>query len=367
MEALYEAAMLAALQTARTIFRMHPTRRRWWPVVKAALSVVVLFFIGRRFALDLHQPELYQEPVAVRWLVVSAGLYLVGLTMACAFWGWLLGQLGPTPAVLPLARAYFVGQLGKYVPGKAFALVMRAAMARQAGVTPGLAGMTAFYEVLTTMGSGVLVASGIYLVLAWQEPTFDAGVSWGHAWRALVRLQPPEDGFSAGALLVLALLLCGLILWPTTPVLFNRLAKRLSTPFRDPARELPRLRWAHLGMGLFLGAIGWAFMGTGTACALHAVADAGLPWTAANVAQVTGILAIGYVAGFIILIAPGGLGVRELFLTWLLTPAIAQAHDLTPALARGKVVLVVLLLRVSWTVAEVLLAGVVWPLRGRLT
>jgi hypothetical protein len=118
-------------------------------------------------------------------------------------------------------------------------------------------------------------------------------------------------------------------------------------------------------MGLGLGCVGWSLMGLSLACALASVQQAGLPWTLPTLADLAASLAISYVAGFLVLVAPGGLGVRELFLTWLLTPSVAAAGALSPELARGKVVLVVLLLRLAWTLAEVLLAFLLYWIRGK--
>lgn len=345
---------------------MQGKRRPWWPIVKGLIGLAILVFIARRFAQDLSQPELYQEPIALGWLVAAGGLYVLGLGCACAYWGWLMGQLGPRPRVWPVIRAYFVSHLGKYVPGKALTLVMRAALGKDAGVAPGLAGMTAFYEVLLTMGAGVLLAAIYYLAMAIATPTIDAAEARAQAWAALIRLQAPEKGFAPRALFIVAIALAIGILWPTIPPIFNRLADKLSLPFRDPSRRIPRLTTYHMLGGLVFGAVGWLFLGGALACALHAVDRAGLAWDLPTFVRVLSILAIAYVAGFIVLLAPAGIGVRELFLTWLLTPEIAAAHDLPRELAEGKVVLVVLLLRLTWTVAEVVLAGLFYRWRGRV-
>jgi hypothetical protein len=59
-------------------------------------------------------------------------------------------------------------------------------------------------------------------------------------------------------------------------------------------------------------------------------------------------------------VAPGGIGVREFFLTLLLAPEVADLAGLEPAPARAAVVLTVLVLRLTWTVAELLLSGVLY-------
>jgi hypothetical protein len=339
--------------------------RRWWPIVKALLSLIILAFVGRRFAADLANPELYREPVEVAWLAAAGLLYLAGLGMACWYWAWLLGRLGPRPGAVPIARAYYASQLGKYVPGKALTLVMRAAMARRAGVSAWLAGMTAFYEVLTTMASGVLLATAVYLAMSRGATSFLGAQPWGDAWAALAQLKPPPEGLSPPTMLFVCVLLLAAVAWPIVPPIFNRLAERLSLPFRDPTAIPPQLRWSQLLVGLAFGAAGWVLMGLALACGMHAVDQAGLPWVLPTLAHLLAILAVAYVASFLVLVSPGGLGVRELFLSWLLTPEVARANDLSPELAAGKVALVVVLLRLAWTAAEVVLAGLLYWTKER--
>lgn len=342
---------------------MREKLRRWWPVAKALLGLAIVFYVGRRFAHDLSQPQLYEEPLRLDWLVPAALCYLAGLGMGALYWWWLIRQLGHPARLLPLLRAYYVGHLGKYVPGKAVALVMRAAMAPPAGVPAGRAGLTAFYEVLTTMAGGALLALVVFL-------TADGGVifptmqDWSAAWAALVRLDLPPQAPPSGMLAAIALVLFVALVWPIVPPVFNRLAYRLVKPFRDPALgAFPRFTFTHLAVGLLAAAVGWMLMGLGVLCGAQAVPNAtlaGVPWRG-----VAAALAIAYVAGFLILVAPGGLGVRELFLTWLLTPAVAEGNGLPADEARGKVVLVVLLLRLAWTVAELLLAAILYPMTTR--
>jgi uncharacterized membrane protein YbhN (UPF0104 family) len=71
-------------------------------------------------------------------------------------------------------------------------------------------------------------------------------------------------------------------------------------------------------------------------------------------------MGLSYVIGFIILVAPGGLGVREFFLKLFLTPDLAALPGLGAAAAPGTAVLAVLVLRLVWTAAELIVAGLVY-------
>jgi hypothetical protein len=181
-----------------------------------------------------------------------------------------------------------------------------------------------------------------------------------------VDLEVPPGGISPTLVLALAIALAALMLVPVLPPVFNRLAHHLSLPFRDPSRPVPRLGFGHLLAGLGLGALGWVPMTLALACALAAVPGAGLPVGPASFAWLVAVLGVSYVAGFVILISPGAIGVREWFLTVLLTPEVRLVHDLPHEEARGKVALAVVLLRLAWTAAEVLLAAALYRARGRL-
>src|SRR4051794_25004274 len=127
---------------------MQQTLRRCWPALKILFTLAILGLIAWRFARDLsNEPELFRRPLALPWLAPAALLYLGGMGLSALYWRRLLLPLGQPAPPAAAFRAYYVSQLGKYVPGKALALVMRAALMRPAGTSAGYAGLTAFYEV----------------------------------------------------------------------------------------------------------------------------------------------------------------------------------------------------------------------------
>jgi uncharacterized membrane protein YbhN (UPF0104 family) len=334
-----------------------PGKMRWWPVVKSVLGLAILGCIVWVFAWELSQPELWERPLALGWLVPAALLYLAGLALWALYWRRLLVHLGHRPTVLATMRAYFVGQLGKFVPGKMLAVVLRAGLLRDTGTPGGLAGLTAFYEVLVSMSAGALLALLLFLA---TDLSAVLG-SRGEALLVLFRPPWPNDLFlDRLTLVVLALGLCGLILVPIYPPVFNRLIHRVTLPFRSgPA---PRLEVAWLVEGLAWATPCWLFLGLGLACALHAVPGAGLDWSPATLAYLTAVMALAYVAGFII--PSSSLGIREYLLRILLAGELAQRLFVEPLVARGMVVLAVILLRLAWTTAEVLLAVLLYRAAG---
>jgi len=101
----------------------------------------------------------------------------------------------------------------------------------------------------------------------------------------------------------------------------------------------------------------WFLLSASLWCMLEAVLSRPPLWTAEGWALDTAYLAIAYVAGFIILVAPGGIGVREFFLTLFL--ASPNEGRSPPAIFVAMVVL-----RLVWTTAELLVAVVVYRFPG---
>src|SRR5205807_10450340 len=76
----------------------------------------------------------------------------------------------------------------------------------------------------------------------------------------------------------------------------------------------------------------------------------------------TAFMALAYVAGFVILIVPSGLGVREYLLTLVLVSELEQLSSAPAGETRAIAVLTVLLLRLTWTIAELAVVAVVFRL-----
>jgi uncharacterized membrane protein YbhN (UPF0104 family) len=327
--------------------------RRLWPVGKALLTLAILFGVGWQFWRILHDPHLQETDPLHRpalqifsdtllqahpaWLVASGLLYLLGITFSLTFWVRLLRVLGERPQLPAMVRAYFMGHLGKYVPGKAWALLMRTTLASGPGVRPAVAAMTAVYETLTTMTAGAILAAVLLVgqsLLHWREgQTADTTVSIGAALGLLA--------------------LAGI---PILPGVFNRLVRRGAAPFlKADSQPLPTVRNRTLLFGLALTVWGWVMLGISLWCVLQAIWPEAPGWDAGLLGSCVSAVAVAYVAGFVALMTPGGLGVRELILQQFLAPLMGDLPSLVA----------VLLLRLLWTVAEVIMASIVYWLPGQ--
>ena len=317
-----------------------PLRLRLWRTAKALLALLILSAIAWQFWHDLQHAALHDLVIRWPWVVLSTLLYLIGMGFSAWYWYRLLVTFGQRPRLLPVLRAYYVSQLGKYIPGKAWAVLMRAMLIQGSSVNLRPAILATIYEVFTTMASGMLLATALLVV---QPPTLLAG-SWNPMWLAL-----------------LLLALCGL---PLLPAVFNLALRRLGTD-GSSEESLPRpvLRLGTLLEGLVTTSGVWLCFGLSLWAMINAVSPEEQTLSVPLWMRQTAAVALACVSGFAAFVMPSGIGVREWVLDLMLTPELANAGQQE---TQPTAVIIVLLLRMAWTAGEVMLACLLWfvPLSG---
>jgi hypothetical protein len=306
--------------------------RRWlWRLAKTVIVIAILVGVGWTFYRNFEQLDREALEWWPAWLAFSGLCYFLGSSCCALFWWRLLRALGQRPTFFAALRAYHTGGLGKYVPGKALVPILRTALVRtgastayrgedRGGVRTGVAFVTVFYETFTIMAAGAILSAGS--LSKWLTGTEQ---------------------------LLILLAIGAAVAFFLAPPVFNRLAAVVLKRFRKSDSEpLPPLRIGTLLAGLALGAVNWVFLGLSLVAAILAVRDE--PPTLELVVECTAFVALATVLGFVTP-SPGGLGVRE----WLL------AELLTPQLGPGPATVVAILLRLTWIVAELATAGVLYP------
>ncbi len=284
-----------------------------------ALTVLVTWFIAQRLGLDLAQlTELDAGAWRPDWIVFSASciVLLTGMLLSGALWGRVVSDLsGVSLPVSEAIRIFLVANLARYVPGKLWQLAGLAVLASRRGVPATAATASA----VVAHGASLTAASILgALVLMGGDTSGPAGLSWA------------------------PLVLLGITLVALLPPVFRgllRLALRMGIAV--PAEQLGPARvlgW----LGLFL--VQWAVYGWSFFCLARSF---GLPGSAL---EVSSAYIAAYVLGYLALFAPAGLGVREVALTGLLTPAMGA-----PAAAGLSIIA-----RVWSTAVEVIPAAVLW-------
>ncbi len=283
------------------------------PALRVAflVAVVVFAWLGLRGRLDEVGDAL--RDTSVPGVAAALGLVLLGLAGTGLLWRHLMSALGaPLPWRAGLAL-FFVGQLGKYIPGSVWSLGAQAQMAGRHAV-----------PARTTVTVGLLF-------LGYHVAT---GVVAGAFVVLLGGLEAPWPRWVSVLALVCSLLTV------TPPV--------VRAAGRAVAGRQVRVGWADTGLVLALRAATW------TAYALALVLlSPGLPWQ--HVAAYGGAFALAYAVGVVVVIAPAGVGAREALFVLLLAPVTTVAG--ATALA--------LLARVVHAGADGLMAAGWWALARR--
>jgi len=317
--------------------------------VKLAILLVVLWCI-RSTVVDAYnyltepgRASLF-ENFQWQWIAASGAFYLVGLAQAGLFWRFVLLQMGQPVGWVETFRAYFIGHLGKYVPGKAMVLVLRAGLLRGGKKHVGLIAAAVFFETLTMMAVGAFLASFVIALVLISGS---------------VKLHNTNETF----FILMAVGLTVASGLPTIPAFFKFAARKAGIGKRDPeAREkLDAVSAGTLLIGWGAMFVCWIFL----ALSLWAVFQSlGIPCPLEQGFHLLlAAVALAMVAGFLSLI-PGGLFVREAVLLALLVPYLSNIYpDKTEAASVALVAAV--LLRLVWLGAELLVSAVLAPIRRR--
>jgi uncharacterized membrane protein YbhN (UPF0104 family) len=232
-------------------------------------------------------------------LLAAALLAMAGIWFSFLSWRALLADFGSAVPLTGAMRIFFVGQLGKYVPGKVWPILAQMRLGRAHRIPGRTSAAAAAIVTLITLGAGLLVT-------AITLPVLGANALSRYWWT------------------LLALPLALLVLWP--PVLNGLLARLMRLARREPMPQ------PLTGAGV-ARAVGWALvMWLCYGVHLWILLGASQPLTPGLLIRSIGAFAGSWAIGFLLLLAPAGLGPREVALIVMLGGAVAQPVALVAAL-----------------------------------
>lgn len=277
--------------------RTDTPERHELPVWRRLLRVVwlVLTVAGLAWAVQNHWSSMLaalREVDRLR-LLLSALFAVAGVGVSGQVWRCLLTGMGYRLDVTPALRVFFVGQLGKYLPGSIWPVLAQMELGRDLGVPPraSAAAVAVFLWVHLVTGAAValplLAGSGVL---------------------------PPWAGAASAPILVL--------------LVAHLMEKALRFAMRVTRRE-PLER--HPDQTTILLAAGWALaMWTFYGLHLWNLVPAGAP---VGVLAAGGTFAAAWTLGFLFVIAPAGVGAREGVFLAVLSGSLTLGGALAVAVA----------------------------------
>ncbi|GAA4408787.1 lysylphosphatidylglycerol synthase transmembrane domain-containing protein [Fodinibacter luteus] len=264
-------------------------RSRVLDVLRIVLLVVILVAVG--IALWTNWEAVSGELRRLSWPVLLGAFALTTAAPVLTLMGWrvLLADLGTHLPAAPASSIFFVGQLGKYLPGSVWTVVAQAEMGARLAVPRRR------MAVVGLLSIGLAVLTGCLLGIPAVPRLLDRSGESLSVWWAL-----------------LAVALGAVLLWPR---LLNALiARGLRLLRREPLEHELSARAVGLTSAWFVAA--WVSTGLGTFVLARSVApDA--PAGELLVACVGGF-ALASAAGMFSVLVPAGVGVRDGILALLL-------------------------------------------------
>jgi uncharacterized membrane protein YbhN (UPF0104 family) len=297
-------------------------RKSLFDIAKAAVAIIAVGFLAA---------TVLEQATTIRLLIVQIDAWYLLLALIALVAAFLLF---PIPSLLFLrtkkstlsyfsnGRAFFTSQLTKYLPGSLWVYPTRALLIKNAGFSIGSASLALLFE------SGAFITTAFAVSLT-----------------SIATFPPPYRDWAlwVGMLGALGLVGLALILIAPAPLqawMSTRRKKKVLLPKRTT-----------MSFGLVLGTLAGTLLGLGTSWLLSGISlfllleSVGAPVSASDIPFLAAIFSFAWAAGFIVVISPGGIGVRDVILAALLgTTYLAPIATLT-----------ILLSRILWTICELVL------------
>ena len=249
--------------------------------IGVVLAAVAVAFVGQRLAGDWDEVTDALGDARPGWIVAAGVLAAAGMTAIALPWRRALHLLGGDLDHPGTIARYYLGELGKYLPGGVWPVVGRGELARRGGVARVAAyGSVALSLAALYLAAMFLAVAGAPFILTSDRGAGDAGK---YLW--------------ALALLPVGLALLHHAVLERVRSLGERVLKR------PIAAEIPRWHQSLALVACYIPA--WLLIGTATwAVARGFGQDVG--WLDVAPAAV-----LSWIVGFVLVPVPGGVGVRE--------------------------------------------------------
>ncbi|KPK71334.1 hypothetical protein AMJ71_06525 [candidate division TA06 bacterium SM1_40] len=259
----------------------------WRRIAQVLLVSAAVIYIVQRIIADASKLLEFDWRLKLGSLAVSYLLLFAAFSGYPVVWWLLLRGMGER---LPLGKAFriwYVSNLGRYVPGKIWQIVGRVELAKDLGVARSTSAASVVYE------TGLIITSGIIVFGVATVASRDA-TPFSSVWPIFLVLP------------------FGIVL--AHPRVLSAVTNVVLRKVRKPEITLDvGLRWAASVLALY--GILWIIQGAGFFFLVRSLTAVSFRW----LPQLVGVFAAAWIAGFLSFITPGGLGVREGVMTFLLS------------------------------------------------
>ncbi len=298
---------------------IHPDRNSIW--VKLGIRIGLLLLLSAAIWLLIENGNKWLQQIEdfewkLDWFLFGASALILWISyfLAPLGWVWLSHHAGSTVNAKDLTSAWFISQLGRYMPGKIWLFAGRAGFLKSRGLSTFRATSVPFLEVLFTAAAAGLAAI-IPIILTENISFADSGL------RTVI--------LAAGGCVLVIPLLTPIQRW-LYKLKYGAIPETLTLPGVTGSFKLLLLYsglWWLRGLALFLWLKGFGIQSIDF-------------WICCAAAP------LSWLAGYIVFLVPGGIGIRE----------AAAVALVAPSGVTGPVLAVIAGQRVLLSIAEVFFA-----------
>ncbi|MEZ4378396.1 MAG: lysylphosphatidylglycerol synthase domain-containing protein [Gemmatimonadales bacterium] len=282
-----------------------------WKWLQAVLVVVAILAVGR--AIWVNWDDVRKSPVQLAfrpgWIALSLGATWAMYAALVEGWRRLVVGWGETLPWFAAARIWILASIAAFVPGRVWGLAGMAILSERAGARSSVTVGAAIVMQVLAIGTGIGVAA----------------IAVGPELRAL----RPEAGTAMTIVGVLAILSVAILHQGGALRLLWRVAGRTDAPPQPPG-------WGALVEAAVVNTVSWLGYGV----ALWALARGILTGVDLPLRVAIGAFAVSYIAGYLVVFTPGGLGVREVFMVGVLTPSLGPQSAIALSVASRLAIIV---------------------------
>ena len=298
------------------------SRHKFNRIVSWILVAAIFFFLAKMVWSNWVQVK--EASFSLRFFPLFSGTVFFAVSYFFQLWAWYLitQKLGIALSFPETTKTWFYSQAGKYLPGKIWLFLGRVYFYESKGKSKKSVSVALYFEAATLLVAGGLIC--LAALLLFEE------MGAVHSNKIL------------GWLVIACILLAFIFLHPRV---LQKILNWVLVLFKREPLVLSISYWNILWV-LFYCILSWVVGGIG----FYLFVDAVYPLSSHYILFLTGALAVSNTLGLIAIFAPGGLGVREGVLVYLLS-------FVTPV---PVAVILSVLTRIWMTLIEIGLIGIVY-------
>ncbi len=277
--------------------RIQALGRKWLvrlrPVGQWLVVALVLFFLARALVLRWNEVKALEWQVNLPFLAASYVLLGMVWLAAVANWRWLMGRMGASLGLGAAWRIWFLSNIVRYIPGNVWQYLGVVYLCRQQGIAAATTLASIVLYQVVTVASGLALAGGIFLVAG------QMGLASGSldAKAFVLPWEFPAWGLAGATILAVVVCYPPLTNWALRQ-LFRLLGRE---PVQIPLQAGDVMRFFFQRLTI------WILEGLAFAILVHSI----YPGDPIDIPIIGASFVISWVIGFVSLLTPSGLGVRE--------------------------------------------------------